>query len=122
MPQTRQQDVRSGVLVVQRDAVESVRRGLIDTAIAARVAETFRVLGDATRVRIVHALSLSEFCTCDLAALLGTSEPTVSHHLRTLRQMHLVRFRREGRLVYYALDDEHIRRLFDDSLKHATEP
>jgi len=122
MPQTRQQDVRSGVLVVQRDAVESVRRGLIDTAIAARVAETFRVLGDATRVRIVHALSLSELCTCDLAALLGTSEPTVSHHLRTLRQMHLVRFRREGRLVYYALDDEHIRRLFDDSLKHATEP
>jgi ArsR family transcriptional regulator len=122
MPQVRQQDVRSGVSVVHRDAVASVSRRLIDTPIATRVAETFRVLGDATRVRIVHALSLSELCTCDLAELLGTSEPTVSHHLRTLRQMHLVRFRREGRLVYYALDDEHIRRLFDDSLKHATEP
>lgn len=119
MPQTRQQDIRSGVLVVHRDAVESVSRGLIDTAIAARVAETFRVLGDATRVRMVHALSLNELCTCDLAALLGISEPTASHHLRTLRQMHLVRVRREGRLVYYALDDEHIRGLFDDSLKHA---
>lgn len=122
MAQTRQQDIRSGVLVVHRDAVESVSRGLIDTAIAAKVAETFRVLGDATRVRMVHALSLSELCTCDLAALLGISEPTASHHLRTLRQMHLVRVRREGRLVYYALDDEHIRGLFDDSLKHATEP
>ncbi len=121
MAQTRQQDIRSGVLVVHRDAVESVSRGLIDTAIAAKVAETFRVLGDATRVRMVHALSLSELCTCDLAALLGISEPTASHHLRTLRQMHLVRVRREGRLVYYALDDEHIRGLFDDSLKHATE-
>ena len=122
MPQVRQQGLRSRVSVVHRDAVASVSRGLIDTPIATRVAETFRVLGDATRVRIVHALSLSELCTCDLAVLLGTSEPTVSHHLRTLRQMHLVRFRREGRLVYYALDDEHIRRLFDDSLKHATEP
>jgi DNA-binding transcriptional ArsR family regulator len=101
--------------------VESVGRELIDAAMASRVAETFKVLGDATRVRIVRALSLAELCTCDLAVLLGISEPTVSHHLRTLRQMHLVRFRRQGRHVYYALDDEHIHRLVDDSLKHATE-
>lgn len=121
MPETGQQDVGSEVAVIHRDAVESVSRGLIDTPIAARVAETFRVLGDATRVRIVHALSLSELCTCDLAVLLGISEPTASHHLRTLRQMHLVRSRRQGRLVYYALDDEHIRHLLDDTLKHATE-
>ena len=121
MPETGQQDVGPEVAVIHRDAVESVSRGLIDTPIAARVAETFRVLGDATRVRIVHALSLSELCTCDLAVLLGISEPTVSHHLRTLRQMHLVRSRRQGRLVYYALDDEHIRHLLDDTLKHATE-
>ena len=122
MLETRQQDVGTEVPVIHRDAVESVSRGLIDTPIAARVAETFRVLGDATRVRIVHALSLSELCTCDLAVLLGISEPTASHHLRTLRQMHLVRSRRQGRLVYYALDDEHIRHLLDDTVKHATEP
>ncbi len=107
--------------VIHRDVVESVASVLIDTPTATRVAETFRVLGDPTRARIVHALSLSELCTCDLAALLGMSEPTVSHHLRTLRQMHIVRFRREGRLVYYALDDDHIRHLFDDSLEHASE-
>jgi DNA-binding transcriptional ArsR family regulator len=116
------QELRSVVATVRRDEVEGVAGRLLDTRAAARVAETFKVLGDATRVRIVHALSLAELCTCDLAALLGISEPAVSHHLRTLRQMRLVRYRRQGRLVYYALDDEHIRRLFDDSLKHATEP
>jgi len=112
----------TGVSVIHRDVMELVRQGLIDTAVASRVAETFKVLGDTTRVRIIRALSLAELCTCDLAALLGISEPTVSHHLRTLRQMSIVRFRRQGRLVYYALDDEHIHHLFDDSLKHATEP
>jgi DNA-binding transcriptional ArsR family regulator len=116
------QELRSVVATARRDGVEGVAGRLLDTRAAARVAETFKVLGDATRVRIVHALSLAELCTCDLAALLGISEPAVSHHLRTLRQMRLVRYRRQGRLVYYALDDEHIRRLFDDSLRHAREP
>jgi ArsR family transcriptional regulator len=122
VPETIQPDIRSQAPVIHRDVIESVSHKLIDAAVAARVAETFKVLGDPTRVRIVHALSLAELCTCDLAMLLEISEPTVSHHLRTLRQMRLVRFRRQGRLVYYALDDEHIRRLFDDSLRHATEP
>jgi DNA-binding transcriptional ArsR family regulator len=122
MLETRWQDVHPEAPVVHRDVVEHVSRQLLDAPTAARVVETFKVLGDATRVRIVHALSLAELCTSDLAALLGISEPTASHHLRTLRQMRLVRFRRQGRLVYYALDDEHIRRLVDDSLKHVTEP
>ena len=122
MLELRGQDLLSGVATARRDEVEGVGGRLLDARAAARVAETFKVLGDATRVRIVHALSLAELCTTDLAALLGISEPAVSHHLRTLRQMRLVRFRRQGRLVYYALDDEHIRHLFDDSLRHATEP
>jgi ArsR family transcriptional regulator len=121
MLELRAHELRSGVAAAGRDDVERVGGRLLDARAAARVAETFKVLGDATRVRIVHALSLAELCTCDLAALLGVSEPAVSHHLRTLRQMRLVRFRRQGRLVYYALDDDHIRRLFDDSLRHATE-
>jgi len=115
------QELRSVVAAARPDGVEGVAGRLLDARAAARVAETFKVLGDATRVRIVHALSLAELCTTDLAALLGMSEPAVSHHLRVLRQMRLVRYRRQGRLVYYALDDEHIRRLFDDSLRHATE-
>jgi ArsR family transcriptional regulator len=122
MVPTRQEAAGSGTPAVHRDALDWVSHQLVDAPTAARVVETLKVLGDVTRVRIVHALSLAELCTCDLAALLGISEPSVSHHLRTLRQMRLVRFRRDGRLVYYALDDEHIRRLVDDSLKHAMEP
>lgn len=102
-------------------AVEAVRRQLIDAGTAARVAETFKVLDDPTRVRIVHALSLAELCTYDLAAILGISESTVSHQLRMLRLLRLVKHRREGRVVYYSLDDEHIRHLFEQSYRHATE-
>ncbi len=102
-------------------AVEAARGQLIDGAAAARLAETFRVLGDPTRVRIIHALSLGELCTCDLAAVLGMSESTVSHQLRMLRLLNLVKSRREGRVVHYSLDDEHIRRLFADSYRHVME-
>ena len=122
MLEVRPQDAGPEAPAVHRDVVERVSRELVDAPTASRVVETFKILGDATRVRMVHALSLAELCTSDLAALLGISEPTASHHLRTLRQMRLVRFRREGRAVYYVLDDEHIRRLVDDSLKHVMEP
>jgi len=122
MLEVRPQDAGPEAPTVHRDVVERVSRELVDAPTASRVVETFKILGDATRVRMVHALSLAELCTSDLAALLEISEPTASHHLRTLRQMRLVRFRREGRAVYYVLDDEHIRRLVDDSLKHVMEP
>lgn len=85
------------------------------------LAATFQVLGDPTRVRIVHALSLGELCTSDLAGLVRMSESAVSHQLRTLRQLHVVRSRREGKLVYYSLNDDHVRRLFQQGLEHSLE-
>jgi len=106
---------------VDGEAVARVRAALVGAPIASRLAETFRVLGDTTRVRIIHALSLEELCTHDLASVLGISESAVSHQLGLLRLLRLVRFRREGRIVYYSLDDEHIRQVFEDSLRHATE-
>lgn len=109
----------AGYLDVQ--AVARVKAALVDPAIASHLAETFKVLGDPTRVRIVHALSLEELCTHDLASVLGMSESAVSHQLGLLRLLRLVRSHREGRIVYYSLDDEHIRQLFEDSLRHATE-
>ena len=109
------------VTYVNQPAVEAVLRALVAPETASRVAQTFSVLGDPTRVRIVHALSLGELCTCDLAAVLGMSESAVSHQLRVLRMLKLVKHRRDGRVVYYSLDDEHIRRLVEDSLRHATE-
>ena len=86
-----------------------------------RLAETFRALGDPTRVRILDALSRTELCVCDLADRLGLSESAVSHQLRLLRSLRLVRSRRAGRLVFYTLDDDHITRLFAQGLEHVRE-
>lgn len=91
-----------------------------DDAVAA-LAETFKLLGDPTRVRIAFALSREELCVCDLANLLGVSQSVVSHSLRALRQMKLVRFRKEGKIAYYALDDEHIARLLEEGFRHVEE-
>jgi DNA-binding transcriptional ArsR family regulator len=111
----------SGAGYLDTQAVARVKAALVHPALASHLAETFKVLGDPTRVRIIHALSLEELCTHDLASVLGMSESAVSHQLGLLRLLRLVRFRREGRIVYYSLDDEHIRRVFEDSLRHATE-
>ncbi len=85
------------------------------------LADTFRVLGDPTRVRILDALSGGELCVCDIAAMIGISESAVSHQLRLLRGMRLVRPRRAGRLVYYAVDDQHILELLRQGLTHVEE-
>lgn len=85
------------------------------------LAETFRVLGDPTRVRILTALSHRELCVSDIALSAGISESAVSHQLRLLRGMRLVRPRRAGRLVYYAVDDQHILELLQQALTHVQE-
>jgi ArsR family transcriptional regulator, lead/cadmium/zinc/bismuth-responsive transcriptional repressor len=83
--------------------------------------EIFRVLGDPTRVRILDALSRSELCVGDLAQQLGVSESAVSHQLRLLRNTRIVRSRREGRMIFYALDDKHVLALFRQGLRHVLE-
>ena len=82
------------------------------------LAETFRTLADATRAKIVYSLLHQELCTCDLAALTGVSEAAASQHLRMLRQLRVVKTRREGKLVYYSLDDGHVRTLLTVALSH----
>lgn len=98
----------------------ALRQPLGDASVTA-LAETFKVLGDATRVRILDALSRSELCVCDIAEQLGLSESAVSHQLRVLRGMRVVRARRAGRQVFYALDDQHVVRLFEQGLRHVEE-
>jgi DNA-binding transcriptional ArsR family regulator len=85
------------------------------------LADTFRMLGDPTRVRILDALSSGERCVCDLASAVGISESAVSHQLRLLRGMRLVRPRRSGRQVYYTVDDHHILELLKQALTHVEE-
>jgi len=87
----------------------------------ATLSETFKILGDPTRLRIAFALSRDELCVCDLASVLGVSQSVVSHSLRSLRQMRLVRFRREGKIAYYVLDDEHIGGLLAQGFQHVEE-
>ena len=82
------------------------------------LADTFRILGDATRVRIVFALSREELCVCDLAKLVGASQSAVSHSLRVLRQLRIVRYRRAGKIAYYSLDDDHVAKLIRDGVDH----
>lgn len=94
---------------------------LLDSTSATALAETFKVLGDVTRVRILDALSHAELCVGDIADLLGSSESAVSHQLRLLRGMRLVRPRRAGQMIFYALDDHHIVRLFAQGLEHVQE-
>jgi len=86
------------------------------------LAETFRLLGDPTRIRILDVLSKSELCVCDIAALLKLTDSAVSHQLRLLRSMRVVRSRRSGRRIFYALDDPHIVGLFGQGLEHVQEP
>lgn len=85
---------------------------------AQRLAETFKVLGDTTRVKILDALSRDELCVCDLAALLRMSSSAVSHQLRVLRDAGLVKYRREGKMIFYSLDDDHVLSLFAQGLEH----
>jgi DNA-binding transcriptional ArsR family regulator len=101
--------------------VARLRGALIAEPSVEALAETFRVLGDPTRVRLLDALSHGELCVCDLATLLGLSESATSHQLRLLRTLRLVRARRAGRMVFYALDDRHIVTLFRQGLHHVEE-
>lgn len=94
---------------------------LLDDATAAALAETFKALGDPTRVRMLDALARGEVAVCDLAGTLGLTQSAVSHQLRLLRSMRLVRSRRDGRHILYTVDDNHIAGLFEQGLEHVQE-
>jgi DNA-binding transcriptional ArsR family regulator len=102
------------------EALVACRDVLAQTPVEA-LSDTFKVLGDPTRVRILLGLSVRELCVCDLAELFGLTSSAVSHQLRLLRAHRLVKPRREGKLVYYSLDDDHVRTLFDEGLRHVKE-
>ena len=104
--------------VLHPEAIARARAAQRPEGQYAELAETFRALGDASRARILHALLTEELCVCDLAALAGSSESAVSQHLRVLRALRVVRSRKAGRVVYYALEDACIRALLAIALTH----
>ncbi len=103
------------------EAVESAKHALGDAASAGDTARIFAVLADPTRMRVVIALSASELCVTDLAAATGVNRTTISHQLRVLRGHRLVRRRRDGKVVYYALDDDHVMALVSMATAHVAE-
>lgn len=107
--------------VIHYEVVEKVKHEMMPEDPVYDVSELFRVLGDSTRARIICALSISEMCVCDIAALLNMSNSAISHQLRVLKQSRIVRSRRAGKIVYYRLADDHISQLFSVAFDHVTE-
>ena len=107
--------------VLHEEALEVARQASPEPATVDQLAGLFKVFGDPTRIRILSALAASELCVCDLGALLGMSQSAVSHQLALLRSARLVRNRREGKVIHYSLDDEHVRRLLALGLEHVSE-
>lgn len=106
------------ITLIDEAKVSAARDAMPPEGVLLRLAETFRVLGDPTRVRILHALSLEELCVCDIASLLGTTKSAVSHQLRLLRSLQVVKYRKDGRVVYYSLDDSYVGNLLREGLGH----
>jgi len=109
------------VRVVHLARVAQARQEAVAPSEADRLALTFKTLGDPTRLKMVQALSGGEMCVCDLAAYLKVSESAVSHQLRRLKDLALVKARREGQVLYYSLDDDHVARLLQLGLDHIRE-
>ncbi|HHY41416.1 MAG TPA: winged helix-turn-helix transcriptional regulator [Thermoanaerobacterales bacterium] len=103
------------VFCIEKDKVEKLKSAIPNMS---ALAELFKVLADETRVKVVYLLSKEELCVCDIAALLNTTVSNISHHLRVLRTAHLVKFRREGKQVYYSLDDDHVVHIIKEGFEH----
>ncbi|MDD3899593.1 MAG: metalloregulator ArsR/SmtB family transcription factor [Syntrophomonadaceae bacterium] len=107
--------------VVHEEIVARVKEEMPREESLYDLAELFKVFGDTTRVKILYALFAAEMCVCDIAALLNMSQSAISHQLRVLKQARLVKFRRQGKVVYYSLDDDHVKQIFDQGLTHINE-
>jgi DNA-binding transcriptional ArsR family regulator len=109
------------VRVIHLDRVERALQDAVSGKELSRLSSIYKVLGDPSRLKIVLALRKVEMCVCDLAAFLGLTESAISHQLRRLKDLALVKSRREGQVIYYSLDDEHVAELLNIGLAHVTE-
>lgn len=112
---------RCDCTVIHADIVDRVKKKMPPEELLYDLAELFKVFGDSTRTKILWALDEAEMCVCDLAYLLNMSQSAVSHQLRVLKQAKLVKNRKEGKIVFYSLEDEHVRHIFELGLYHINE-
>ena len=108
-------------LHAHEDVVETVRQKLPGEDTLYDLTELFRIFGDSTRIRILYVLFEAEMCVCDIAALLGMTQSAISHQLRALKNAKLVKSRREGKTVFYALADDHVKTIINQGLEHVSE-
>ena len=106
---------------VHEDIVNQVNENMPDEEILYDLAELFKIFGDSTRIKILYVLFESEMCVCDIAALLGMTQSAISHQLRALKNARLVKSRREGKTVFYALADDHVKTIIDQGIEHVKE-
>ncbi len=117
-----EQDVeRCEYMYVHQDVVNKVKQEMPQDETLYDLAELFKVFGDSTRIKILYALFEAELCVCDIAQLLSVSQTAVSHQLRVLKNNKLVKFRKEGKNVFYSLADDHVRRIINQGIEHVEE-
>ncbi|MDR1563498.1 MAG: metalloregulator ArsR/SmtB family transcription factor [Oscillospiraceae bacterium] len=121
MPEAFENIDRCDCNTIHEDVIFKVRQKMPQDETLMDLADLFKMFGDSTRVKILCALQLSEMCVCDIAVLLGMTKSSISHQLRSLRQTKLVKHRKDGKVVYYSLDDEHISGIFAQGLAHICE-
>jgi DNA-binding transcriptional ArsR family regulator len=107
--------------IIHESVVNEVRKHLPADEDLFNLADLFKVFADSTRVKILSALFQAEMCVCDIAVLLGMTKSSISHQLRVLKQTKIVKYRRDGKVVYYSLDDDHVKNIFNQGLLHITE-
>jgi ArsR family transcriptional regulator len=106
---------------IHQETVHEVRRRMPEQVDLHELADLFKLFADSTRISILWALSEAEMCVCDLCALLKMKQPAVSHQLKHLKQARVVRARRDGKVIYYSLDDDHIQKLLNLGMEHMNE-
>jgi len=107
--------------VIHEEIVNMVRAKMPMEENLYDLAELFKVFGDSTRIKILWALDEAEMCVCDIAVLLNMTQSAISHQLRVLKQARLVKYRKDGKIVFYSLEDEHIKQIFNQGLTHINE-
>ncbi len=118
MPTNKSNIDSCGCNVIHEDIINKVKRTMPSEVELCNLADFFKVFGDTTRIKIIYALLKEEMCVCDISILLEMNQSAISHQLRVLRQARIVKFRKEGRMVYYSLDDEHVKNIFEQGLIH----
>ena len=114
-------DEKCEVTLIHEDNVKKAINELPDDELIADLSDMFKIFGDQTRVKILMALESGELCVCDIAAVMNMSQSAISHQLRVLKQSNIVKTRREGKVVYYSISDDHVKEIFDIAIVHVQE-